>query len=283
MNNRRIVKAKVVLALSYLLFLVLAAMSTQFPDNVRFGLLGILIIGVLMPLVLPTVIALWANAIMIIIGVAVLVFGYIVMPFYQKIILILGLPLEVILIFSVVSYLFHWSGLGHKNQRLRHNMNHFVPLVRLNGLESARQMYTSEVQAISHQSKVRLGTDLYLFAIDATQYKQFHRQEYGDLLLAVANELKATRLPSEPIFYLGNARFLVFSFLLDPARTNLVNHETAVALDHICKAAGLEVKAASLQVTSQNRTQYPDFEAVMRRLTRSLETEIVTEYLKQED
>lgn len=75
----------------------------------------------------------------------------------------------------------------------------------------------------------------------STQFQQFHEQEYNQMLQEIARVLKIDRLPSESLYYLGNATFMIISHELSDRVLEQLNDQTKRLLNKI------EVNGAAAQ------------------------------------
>ncbi|WP_212781221.1 hypothetical protein [Lactobacillus corticis] len=281
MNRRRIRRAKLLLLSTLVILIWLMYLARTFPANVQLGLAGTLTLAVIMPLVLPNLIGVWLNLIMIIIGTGLLLFGYIIMPTSQKMILIFAGPLTTLLLTGLVNYLFHWSSFSPRSRAVQRYVRHFVPLVKMAGIEDAEKLYADELRSMKEHPKMPLVMNLRLVHVEAEQFKQFHQQEYNEMLIAMSDLLKNHRLPSERLFYTGDASFLVVSYSIDPQVYAIINSEIGKRLKQILQPYGMEASVVMQKITYADIEKFPDFKTAFHHLKRLLETEIRVEYLEK--
>ena len=281
MNQKRINKAKWLLFATLIGLVWLMLIAQKFPVNVRLGLALILSLEIITPLVLPSLIAVWLNLIMIVVGTASLLFGYIVMPTSQKLILIFAGPIEALFITGVANYLFHWSGFNVKSRAVQRYMEHYVSLVKLPGVEDATKLYQDEARSMFENPRLPLRMELRLIHVDTRQFRQFHEKYYQRILVAIADLLKRYRLPSERLFYLGNTSFLVISYSLEKSVYEIINQLEDEKLGYLLRSYGLEDKVVTQTIDRETLTKFPNFQRVQAHLNRLLETEIKVEYLKE--
>ena len=223
MNQKRINKAKWLLFATLIGLVWLMLIAQKFPVNVRLGLALILSLEIITPLVLPSLIAVWLNLIMIVVGTASLLFGYIVMPTSQKLILIFAGPIEALFITGVANYLFHWSGFNVKSRAVQRYMEHYVSLVKLPGVEDATKLYQDEARSMFENPRLPLRMELRLIHVDTRQFRQFHEKYYQRILVAIADLLMAERIIGS--FWELNI-FLVCVNIIMAASLNLINGYT---------------------------------------------------------
>ncbi len=101
------------------------------------------------------------------------------------------------------------------------------------------------------------------------------------MLQEIAWVLKLDRLPSESLYYLGNATFMIISNELSDRVLKQLNDQTKRLLGEIeVNGAAAQYKWGTQKIDRQNVAHFMTFEKVGRHLQREMETDIVTEYLK---
>ncbi|AOB21354.1 hypothetical protein AVR82_17170 (plasmid) [Lactiplantibacillus plantarum] len=84
---------------------------------------------------------------------------------------------------------------------------------------NAEKVYSKEITAIKSYPAYNLFMNITeIHWQNWQQYRQFHPDNQRKVLHDIAREIKHTRLPSELIYYLGDARFLIISYRVDETR-----------------------------------------------------------------
>ncbi|MBI1695648.1 hypothetical protein HYQ60_0943 [Lactobacillus crispatus] len=80
---------------------------------------------------------------------------------------------------------------------------------------------------------------------------------------------------------MGDATFLIISPEIPNELVKKVNHIVDTKLSELELPIPVSLKHASVYINVDNSDRFPDLIAVIRFLRRELETEIVTEYIKE--
>ena len=80
---------------------------------------------------------------------------------------------------------------------------------------------------------------------------------------------------------MGDATFLIISPEIPNELVKKVNHIVDTKLSELELPIPVSLKHASVHINVDNSDRFPDLIAVIRFLRRELETEIVTEYIKE--
>ena len=113
------------------------------------------------------------------------------------------------------------------------------------------------------------------------QYRQFHPDNQRKVLHDIAREIKHTRLPSELIYYLGDARFLIISYRVDENTQKTINDTSQKSLQQAFKTPAIQFKWATQQIKYNNYDQFIYFADICKQLDRVMETDVITEYSRE--
>ena len=106
-------------------------------------------------------------------------------------------------------------------------------------------------------------------------------KDNDEILRQIARVLKKSRLVDENLYYLGNGQFLIISNTIAPGTLMVLNDELKAELKRLqYKEYQPAFKMATQHITEKDLLEYPDFKAILKRLKRKLETDLVVEYLK---
>ena len=175
-----------------------------------------------------------------------------------------------------------WGWLDKNRSEIQSYAAHYDPVTKLLTRYNAVKLYEKCMLYIHDRDDVNLWTNVSaVHWTHSTQFQQFHEQEYNQMLQEIARVLKIDRLPSESLYYLGNATFMIISHELSDRVLEQLNDQTKRLLSKIeVNGAAAQYKWGTQKIDRQNVAHFMTFEKVDRHLQREMETDIVTEYLK---
>ncbi|MFT8879529.1 MAG: hypothetical protein ABF913_08235, partial [Oenococcus sp.] len=114
------------------------------------------------------------------------------------------------------------------------------------------------------------------------QFFQFDNREFFRMVASAASVLKRVRMPSEHIFYLNNAEFLLIFPTTDFEGYDRINQQTVDELSKIHfrnhgSAHQAQFILESIVVKKNNVSKYPTLDILIHYLRRKLETHIIRE------
>lgn len=248
--------------------LILSAMAVMI-------ILGVLA-GGLMPSILVTSLIIGLTTF----GSGILLLGYVVISTPVKILLLLAFPLTAT-ITAVGRYILgEFSWINYNLSAIENYYAHYNQVVKLQTKYNAQKYFHKENHFINKLPGIWQD-------VTAVHWEHHHQIEEFDKLLyqqklrEIAKVLKNYRLPSEAIYYIGNATFLIFSHRLtmeDYQRMNDLTKEKLAAIR--VNNVRLQYKWGEERVTKENLSKYQDLDDVLRHINRDMETDLVVEYLK---
>ena len=94
--------------------------------------------------------------------------------------------------------------------------------------------------------------------------------------------LKETRLKDEFIYYVGDGKFWIFSARVRDEMHKELDEQAYIALQKLDTGIPLMLKVATQSVDLQNCEKFSDLDKLLKHLERGLETDIIVEYLKDD-
>lgn len=142
------------------------------------------------------------------IGSAILVIGYVVMDNTLKLLPLAAFPLTAMFAYFGRDIIGGWGWLNHNRAEIESYAAHYDQVVKLQTAYNANKIYQKEVKFIIKEQVADLWIDVTaIHWVHHQQIKQFHRDEYYQALKEIAGVLKARRLPSEALYFLGDGTF----------------------------------------------------------------------------
>lgn len=242
----------------------------------------IISLGVLADCIIPQIALTWLIIFLTTIGSASLLLGYVVMPTFQKLLLLSTFPIIASLTALAKQIIGAWGWIDRNRTDINNYIAHYNPVVKLKSKYDATHLYHKEVRFIINEEKAKLRIDLNMIQwVHSKQFRQFHEEEYKETLHSISKILKDLRFPSEQIYYLGNETFLIISYALDQETLTYKNAQTQASLKKLSSFQALpQYKWASLHINRKNVYDYMELNDALRYLTREMETDLVIEYLK---
>lgn len=254
----------------------------RYPINIQVGLGLQILLGALVGLFVPGLMLSWLLIGLTSIGIAILLFGYLLIPIPAKLLLLVAFPLIASLTTVLRSKLIEYRQIAAAEKEINQYLTERDPIVDLRTQNAAQRTY--------HISQSLLEEGKFVTSLDVTaihwehhrQYEQFHLREHNDFLKTISQDLKQHRLPSEQFFYLDDATFLIFSYNLTPSQIETLSSLTRQRLDKLAPENPKGIKIGRTRLTPVTATKY-NFGRLLNHLVRKLETDILIEYLVEEN
>lgn len=242
----------------------------------------LLILGAVIGLSAPTIVSTWLILILTVLGISALSLGYVAIDFYGKALLLVSFPLETYLTSQIKECIFRWQ-IFKKNQSSAYRyLKHYDQNVKLQTTYNAEKLYKKIKKILTEKNYLLLWCDFTIIDWEHDQqFAQFNLEDHDEILRQIARVLKRSRLVDENLYYLGNGQFLIISNTIAPGTLMVLNDELKAELKRLqYKEYQPAFKMATQHITEKDLLEYPDFKAILKRLKRKLETDLVVEYLK---
>ena len=262
--------------------ILLLWLARLYPANVFNGLVMILILAILTGLIFSRVDVTWLILILTTIGAGFLLLGYVVMPAKEKFLLLIAYPIEASLVTVIRQHIIRWSFFTNRNDEIRNYNSLYDRRLKLKTFNSAEKFYQNELHKIDQHPELDLWSNVQIVSWDQhKQYAEAHPNSHDLILKRITKVLKNNRLKGEFIYFMGDATFLIISPEIPNELVKKVNHIVDTKLSELELPIPVSLKHASVHINVDNSDRFPDLIAVIRFLRRELETEIVTEYIKE--
>ena len=283
MNLSEIIfKGYVPIVLSWIFPILMLFFAVFLEPNIQIGVFLLLLLAIIVGMLIPGIVISWLIIGLTTVGSGILLFGYLVIPVNDKVILLLAFPIEAMLVNLVSNWLLKWRSLGPNIVSIHRYREHYNLDTKLLTSHNAKKVYSKEIMAIKNYPSYNLSINITEIRWQNwKQYRQFHPDNQRKVLHDIAREIKRTRLPSELIYYLGNARFLIISHRVDENMQKTINDTTKKSLQQAFKTPAIQFKWATQQINYDNYDQFIYFADVCKHLDRVMETDIITEYLRE--
>lgn len=242
----------------------------------------LIVLGVTSGLLIPGILLTWLLIGTVTLSASILLVGYVAIVGWQKILLLGTYPLVATLVALARQIIGGWGWLAQNRAAINHYAQHYNATLKLQTQHNAAKYYHKETRFITREMKpARQMTVTLIHWAHYEQFRQLQAEQYQEHLQAIGRVLKTRRFPSEQLYYLGQADFLIISTTLDAPTLAAKDRETKAALAQVGGSQQLQFKWGQLQVDQQNVAALPTLALVLRRLRRQLETDLVVEYLKE--
>ncbi|MFR0595915.1 hypothetical protein ACLUWZ_01910 [Limosilactobacillus mucosae] len=262
--------------------LVLIVWSSLYQTNMMIAIAIMIVLGVLVGMMVPSILISWLIIALTTLGSAILLLGYVVVAAPIKLALLFTFPVIASVTLVAREMITGWGWLDKNRSEIQSYAAHYDPVTKLLTRYNAVKLYEKCMVYIHDREEVNLWTNITaIHWIHSTQFQQFHEQEYNQMLQEIARVLKVDRLPSEMLYYLGNATFMIISHELSDKVLKQLNDQTKNLLGAIeINGAPAQYKWGTQKIDRKNVEHFMNFEKIDRHLQREMETDIVTEYLK---
>lgn len=279
-----IFKGYVPIVLSWLFPILTLFVADFFEANIQIGVLLLLLLAIVVGMIIPGIVISWLIIGLTTVGAGVLLFGYLVIPVNDKVILLLAFPIQATLVNLVSNWLLKWRSLGPNIASIHRYREHYNLDTKLLTSHNAEKVYSKEITAIKSYPAYSLFMNITeIHWQNWQQYRQFHPDNQRKILRNISKEIKHTRLPSELIYYLGDARFLIISYRVDEKTQKIINNATQKNLQQAFKTPAIQFKWAMQQINYDNYDHFTYFADIYKHLDRVMETDIITEYSREEN
>ncbi|MBS0937979.1 hypothetical protein [Lactiplantibacillus plantarum] len=283
MNLSEIIfKGYIPIVLSWLFPILTLFFAVSFEPNIQIGIFLLFLLAIIVGMLIPGIVISWLIIGLTTVGAGILLFGYLVIPVNDKVILLLAFPIEAFLVNLVSNWLLMWRSLGPDIASIHRYREHYNLDTKLLTKHNAEKVYSKEITAIKSYPTYNLFMNITeIHWQNWQQYRQFHSDNQRKVLHDIAREIKRTRLPSELIYYLGDARFLIISYRVDENTQKIINNTTQTSLKQTFKTPAIQFKYAMQQINYDNYDHFAYFADVYKHLDRVMETDIITEYSRE--
>ena len=273
---------KLAILLVIIASLVLIVWSSLYHTNMMIAVAIMIVLGVLVGMMVPSILISWLIIALTTLGSAILLLGYVVVAAPIKLALLFTFPVIASVTLVAREMITGWGWLDKNRSEIQSYAAHYDPVTKLLTRYNAVKLYEKCMVYIHDRDEVNLRINVTtIHWTHSTQFKQFHEQEYNQMLQKIARVLKVDRLPSEMLYYLGNATFMIISFELSDKVLKQLNDQTKNLLGAIeINDAPAQYKWGTQKIDRKNVERFMTFEKINRHLQREMETDIVTEYLK---
>lgn len=183
-------------------------MADSFSPNVVNGLVMILILAVVVGLFSAKYTISWLIIILITVASGFLLPGYVVMPGFEKMLLIVAFPIEASLMTVIRQRILRTQVIAGRNVDVQQHIAHYDLNVKLQTYYNANKFYQRELNQIKQYTDLNLWTNVEMVRWDRhQQIEEYHPNEHAQILRKIATALKTTRLKNEFIYYLGDGTF----------------------------------------------------------------------------
>ena len=250
--------------------------------NIQIGVFLLLLLAIIVGMLIPGIVISWLIIGLTTVGFGILLFGYLVIPVNDKVTLLLAFPIEAMLVNLVSNWLLKWRSLGPDIASIHRYREHYNLDTKLLTSHNAEKVYSKGIMAIKNYPSYNLSMNITeIHWQNWQQYRQFHPDNQRKVLHDIAREIEHTRLPSELIYYLGDGRFLIISCRVDENTQKTINDTTQKSLQQAFKTQAIQFKWATQQINYDNYDQFIYFADICKHLDRVMETDIITEYLRE--
>lgn len=245
----------------------------------------LLISGLATGIFIPNILITWAVLILTTIGSAVLLLGNVTMPLHLKLFLIAVFPLGAVVMIICRYMIGEFGWLDSNRSAIEKYAKHYDQITKFQTAHNAEKIYQKALRFIKNDYDKAFK--VHITAVHwahNTQFRQFHPEAYSQSLEQIAKVFKHDRLPSESIYYLGDATFLIISYDLADKPYQKLNTATKEHLNQLrLLKTDLQFKWGDVEVNYFNSTEFSDLKDAVRYIDRKMETDIVTEYLKGDE
>lgn len=254
----------------------------SFTANVVNGLAMISLLSIFVGLFSAQYTISWLIIILTTIAAGFLLLGYVAMPFYEKLALMLVFPVEASLLSLLRQNYLKWKIFSSKRVDAQRHITDYDLNVKLQTYYNANKFYQRELSQIKKYADLNLWT--YVCLIRWERYKQlseYYPEEYLRILRKISNALKESRLKSEFIYYIDDGTFLVISPQISEEIIKKINSVTQKTLRDMYIPVPVDLKMAIHKIDLENYQKFSDLSKLVKFLERGLETDIIVEYLKE--
>lgn len=244
----------------------------------------LIMLGILVGAVIPNILITWLAIGTTTIGAAILLLGYVVMDNWLKLLLLATFPIMASAVALARFILGNWGWLDRNRADIDSWAAHYDKMIKLQTEYNASKYYQKVARFITKEVTADLCVDvLAIHWAHSSQLRQFNEDDYLANLRQIAKVLKDERFPSEQLYYVGGATFLIISLDVSPTTYEFKNSAMMRDLRQLTlDGTTPQFQCGHLQVDRRNVFVYPNLDRVLRHVEREMETDLVVEYMKQE-
>ena len=244
----------------------------------------LIMLGILVGAVIPNILITWLAIGTTTIGAAILLLGYVVMDNWLKLLLLATFPIMASAVALARFILGNWGWLDRNRADIDSWAAHYDKMIKLQTEYNASKYYQKVARFITKEVTADLRVDVLAIRwAHSSQLRQFNEDDYLANLRQIAKVLKDERFPSEQLYYVGGATFLIISLDVSPTTYEFKNRAMMRDLRQLTlDGTTPQFQQGHLQVDRRNVLVYPNLDRVMRHVEREMETDLVVEYMKQE-
>lgn len=282
--NKKYIRLVYFALLAALLFPIITFwLADSFQINVINALLMIFVLAIFVGLFSARYLVSWLIIILTTVAVAFLLLGYVVMASTEKTFLIIAFPVEASLLSVVRHHILDWSIVSGRESDAKRLIGHYNLNVKLQTYYNASKFYEDDLRKIKRYPDMNIWVNAELISWEHhQQVEEHHPQYHAKLLREIAKILKETRLKSEFIYYTGDGKFLILSPRVTDEMHKELDEQAYIALQKLDTGIPLMLKVATQNVDLQNCEKFSDLDKLLKHLERGLETDIIVEYLKDD-
>lgn len=282
--NKKYIRLVYFALLAALLFPIITFwLADSFQINVINGLLMIFVLAIFVGLFSARYLVSWLIIILTTVAVAFLLLGYVVMASTEKTFLIIAFPVKASLLSVVRHHILDWSIVSGRESDAKRLIGHYNLNVKLQTYYNASKFYEDILRKIKRYPDMNIWVNAELISWEHhQQVEEHHPQYHAKLLREIAKILKETRLKSEFIYYTGDGKFLILSPRVTDEMYKELDEQDYIALQKLDTGIPLMLKVATQNVDLQNCEKFSDLDKLLKHLERGLETDIIVEYLKDD-
>lgn len=244
----------------------------------------LIMLGILVGTVIPNILITWLAIGTTTIGAAILLLGYVVMDNWLKLLLLATFPIMASAVALARFILGNWGWLDRNRADIDSWAAHYDKMIKLQTEYNASKYYQKVARFITKEVTADLRVDVLAIRwAHSSQLRQFNEDDYLANLRQIAKVLKDERFPSEQLYYVGGATFLIISLDVSPTTYEFKNRAMMRDLRQLTlDGTTPQFQQGHLQVDRRNVLVYPNLDRVLRHVEREMETDLVVEYMKQE-
>lgn len=272
------------IALLIAVIVLLLLWSINMPINIFYPMAALCLVGSIVGLFLPTIITTWLIIFSFIISVFMVILGYVLVPIWERTIIVLTLPL----VLGLSSWIkFHTINAAStklsKDQIIKYSNERDIN-TNLWNKEEAKIFYQKCVDFLK-QTKIPAAefSATLIYWSHSEQYHQIDADETATVLKKIGQQLRNTRVPSERVFYLEEGYFLVLGSINSKIVLNKLNERSMETMQKTVfytdeSENKIQFQCSDLIITNDNVDKYKDFKQLTKKLVREHEMEIIREY-----
>lgn len=258
--------------------------SNNMPIKLFYPVAILSISGIVSGLFLPTIISTWLVILSFLIGSFLVVIGYVLIPTWERFIIVLTLPL--ILALSALIKKRAESAVSaelDENSILKYIREKDLTTNLLN-FNEAKYFYNKCINFLEKKKLFSAQFSITLFYWNySEQYHQLDSDETNVVLKKIAQKFKESRIPSERVFYINEGYFLIISpinseKILNELNYQCLNEMTEVVFHTDQSKNEIQMQYSDLVITNDNMGEYNQLNLVLKKLIREQEVKITREY-----